>query len=101
MPELTWFAVHPPRDVDLEAVTAVVRPLASRPRWGLPPTTPVVVFEVWSIGGKVQWLLGMDRRLAGDVPDGTRAAGVVGRCHGTAEWSVLTAAHRYGGRGIR
>ncbi len=73
MPELTWFAVHPPRDVDLEAVTAVVRPLASRPRWGLPPATPVVVFEVWSIGGKIQWLLGMDRRLAGDLPAQLRA----------------------------
>ncbi|WP_162907441.1 type IV secretory system conjugative DNA transfer family protein [Allorhizocola rhizosphaerae] len=68
MANLVWFAVHPPRDIDLAAVVAVIRPLASRPRYGLPRATPAVVFEVWSIKGKIHWLLGMDNRLAGDLP---------------------------------
>ncbi|HVI69450.1 MAG TPA: hypothetical protein VM581_03240 [Magnetospirillaceae bacterium] len=68
MPDLCWFEIHPPREVDLAAVTAVIRPLASRPRYGFPAATPPVVFEMWSIGGKVSWLLGMDHRLSGSLP---------------------------------
>jgi hypothetical protein len=68
MAELTWFSISPPRDVDLPAVTAAIRSLASRPRLGMPPTTPIVVVELWSLGGELQWLLGVDPVLANQLP---------------------------------
>jgi Type IV secretory system Conjugative DNA transfer len=68
MADLQWFEVNPPRDLDLTAVTAVVRPLADRPRTGLGGGVPLVVFELWSVGGTIRYLLGVDHRLRKNVP---------------------------------
>lgn len=68
MPELVWFELFPPRGLDLATVTAVVRPLASRPRLGLTRRMPVVVFECWSNEGMLRWLLGVEAVLAPQVP---------------------------------
>jgi hypothetical protein len=71
--DLQWFEMHPPRDLDLAAVTALVRPLTDRPRTGLGAGVPLVVFEVWSFGGQIRYLLGVDQRLAQTVPVGLKA----------------------------
>jgi hypothetical protein len=68
MSELIWFELSPPRDLDLEAVTALVRPLATRPHGGLMGTSPLVVFELWSHGGTISWRLGVDKTQAGILP---------------------------------
>lgn len=68
MADLQWFEMHPPRGLDLAAVTALVRPLADRPRTGFGGGVPLVAFEVWNIGGQIRYLLGVDHRLARSVP---------------------------------
>jgi hypothetical protein len=68
MTQLTWFSINPPRDIDHPSVTAAIRSLASRPRMGTPPATPLVVFETWSVGGRLEWLLGVDPFLADELP---------------------------------
>lgn len=73
MADLRWFEVSPPRDVDLAAVTAVLRPLANRPRLGLTATTPLAVFEVWGYGGEIHWRFGVDAQLAREVAAQLRA----------------------------
>lgn len=72
-PELVWFELHPPRDLDLSAVTAMLRPLASRPRNGVLRRTPHVVFEVWGGAVAPRWLLGMEPMLAWHLPEQLRA----------------------------
>lgn len=67
MPDV-WLEMHPPRDVQPEQLTAMLRTLASRPRLGFTRRTPVVVFEAWATGGTVRWLLGMEQVLMGTVP---------------------------------
>lgn len=67
MPDV-WLEMHPPRDVQPEQLTAMLRTLASRPRLGFARRTPVVVFEAWATGGTVCWLLGMEQVLVGTVP---------------------------------
>lgn len=73
MADLRWYEVSPPRDIDLDAVTGLLRTLATRgPGW--PAATPVVVFELWGAGGgEVRWLLGADRRIAEHLPQRLRA----------------------------
>jgi hypothetical protein len=73
MADLRWFEVTPPRDVDLAAVTSVLRPLANRPRPGLTGTTPVVVFEAWGYDSEIHWRLGVDAQVAREVPAQLRA----------------------------
>jgi hypothetical protein len=73
MAELRWFEVTPPRDVDLAAVTSVLRPLANRPRPGLTGTTPLTVFEAWAHGGEIHWRLGVDAQIAREVSAQLRA----------------------------
>jgi hypothetical protein len=68
MRTLDWFSLSLPRDLDLDQVTAVLRPLAHRPRYGLMDETPIVVFEVWSFGGQISWRLGLDERIARELP---------------------------------
>lgn len=68
MADLQWFEVNPPRELDLAAVTAAVRPLADRPRTGLGGSVPLVVFELWGVGGEVRYLLGVDHRLGTTAP---------------------------------
>jgi hypothetical protein len=69
MPDLRWFELFLPRGLDLGAVTALIRPLASRPRMGmLLPRMPVVVFECWSFAGELHWLLGVESIIAARVP---------------------------------
>jgi hypothetical protein len=58
-----WSELYPPRNIDLAAVTALVRPLVNRPQLGLIPRTPAVVFELWSHQGTLRWLLGVERVL--------------------------------------
>lgn len=67
MPELQWFELNPPRGLDVAALTALIRPLADRPRSGFASATPPVVFEVWGLAGKVQYRIGLDGRIARDV----------------------------------
>src|SRR5262245_23549385 len=68
MPELIWFELSPPRDMDLAAVTALLRPLASRPQRGLVAVPPLVAFELWSRGGAISWRMGVDKTQAGILP---------------------------------
>ena len=71
MTELSWFGLHPPRNLDLQAVTGFIRPLATRPVSGFLATTPLVVFEVWGEGGTdgaaISWRLGVEQRIAADI----------------------------------
>lgn len=68
MPDLTWHQIFPPCDLDVSAVTALLRPLANRPRVGIWRRTPVVVFECWGIQGELRWLLGVETMLAARLP---------------------------------
>jgi energy-coupling factor transporter ATP-binding protein EcfA2 len=72
-PELVWLELYPPHDLDLAAVTAMLRPLANRPRLGMLRRTPVVVFECWSDAGTLRWLLGVEPMLAAQIPAQFRA----------------------------
>lgn len=73
MAELRWFEITPPREIDLTMVTAIIRPLANRPRLGMANATPVVVFEVWGYGGEIHWRLGADAQIAREVAAQLRA----------------------------
>jgi hypothetical protein len=70
---LAWYDVYPPVGLDLAALTKLIRPLASRPRVGLMRRTPIAVFELWSKGGALSWLLGLDQLLTATVPAQLRA----------------------------
>lgn len=72
-PELRWYELHPPRGLSLANVTALVRPLAARPRHGLTRRTPLVVFELWSLAGAVHWRLGVERGVAAQIVRQLRA----------------------------
>lgn len=67
MPELMWYELNPPRGLDLPALTAVIRPLADRPRARLGGATPLVVFELWGMAGKIHYRIGLDARIARDA----------------------------------
>jgi len=67
MTELMWYDVNPPRELELDEVTAVLRPLANRPRPSLLGAPPIVVFELWGQGGLVSWRVGASPRIARDV----------------------------------
>ncbi|MEV6241019.1 type IV secretory system conjugative DNA transfer family protein [Lentzea sp. NPDC051838] len=60
---LTWYRLHLPSGLDVVDVMAFLRPLAHRPRLGLTNRTPVVTLEVWSHGGTLTWLVGVDPQL--------------------------------------
>ena len=77
MTDFTWFEAHPPRELDLADVTALVRVLAGRPRLGLPQLQPLVTFELWLSRDRVRWLVGCDERIARHMP-GELAAQVRG-----------------------
>lgn len=64
----TWYRLHLPSALDVTDVTAFIRPLAHRPRLGLTGRTPVVALELWSHGGTLTWLVGVDHRLR-SLPD--------------------------------
>lgn len=68
MGDLVWFEAFPPKGKSLADITAVLRPLATRPPQGIWRSTPKVVFECWLKAGQVQWLLGIDRRLVRSLP---------------------------------
>jgi hypothetical protein len=76
MPELLWYEIFLPRNLNLDSVTSFVRPLASRPRIGIRQRTPLVVFEQWATAGEVRYLVGIEppltenfiRQLAATVP---------------------------------
>lgn len=68
MAEFSWFEAHPPHTLDLAAVTALVRVLATRPLLGLQQVQPVVTFELWVRKDKVSWLVGCDQRIARHFP---------------------------------
>jgi hypothetical protein len=73
MSELRWFDLTPPRDITLEQVTTLLRPLAHRRRVGWLYTTPPIVLELWGKGGDLGWRLGVDARVAEDVSEELRA----------------------------
>ncbi|HEX3782722.1 MAG TPA: type IV secretory system conjugative DNA transfer family protein [Pseudonocardiaceae bacterium] len=73
MSSLVWFDLYLPPGLTLADATKVIRPLAGRAPSGLVKRTPLVVFEVWSHGGAVRWLLGTDQRLTATLPDQLRA----------------------------
>lgn len=73
MTTLVWYDVYLPSGLDLTAATKLIRPLASRPKLGLTRRTPIVVFELWSKGGTIYWLLGLDQHLVATVPPQLRA----------------------------
>ncbi|MDG4796005.1 hypothetical protein [Micromonospora sp. WMMD1082] len=64
MSRLSWYSLSLPRGMEMADVTAVLRPLAARPRFGVTGAVPLAVLEVWSIGGQVSWRLGLDFRVA-------------------------------------
>lgn len=68
MAELRWFEISPPREVNLAAVTALLRPLASRPPATLTGAVPLAVFELWGLGGReVRYRIGLDPRVSRGV----------------------------------
>jgi energy-coupling factor transporter ATP-binding protein EcfA2 len=67
MSEFVWFEVVPPRSLTLEQVTALMRPLASRPKLGVLGLMPVVVFELWLRRDAAQWLIGVNEQIAVSV----------------------------------
>ena len=67
MSGLAWYELHIPRGLDLDAVTAALRPLASRRRDGAFGQTPVVAFELWRMARATRWLLGIDHQVSGSV----------------------------------
>lgn len=69
---LCWYKLYFPSSLDIAAITRLIRPLATRPRLGFTARTPIVVFELWSHGGVLQWLMGLDHRLT-RLPDQLRA----------------------------
>ncbi|SDE27583.1 type IV secretory system conjugative DNA transfer family protein [Glycomyces harbinensis] len=69
MSELRWFDLTPPRDIDLETVTTLLRPLAHRPSVGWLYMTPPVILELWGEGGRLGWRLGVDARVLGHVAE--------------------------------
>lgn len=71
--QLQWYEGYPPRDVDFEKVTALLRVLAARPRIGLLRKTPVVALELWIQGGTIRWLVGMSEHLTPSLPSQLRA----------------------------
>lgn len=73
MPKITWFELYIPSERDLAAITAVLRPLATRPKLGWRRQTPIVVFELRAEAGNLHWLLGMDERLRHHLPAQLRA----------------------------
>lgn len=58
-----WVELFIPRGLDIDGVTGIVRPLASRPRIGWRGTTPRVVIEQWAHAGQVRYLLGVEAPL--------------------------------------
>ena len=59
MSELSWFDLHPPRGLDLRAVTGVIRPLAARPVGTVLRPGPMIVFELSGSGGNdIAWRIG-------------------------------------------
>jgi DNA helicase HerA-like ATPase len=54
-------------------VTAAVRVLTGRPRFGALELQPLVVFELWLHPGRVRWLVGMDQRIADRLPGELRS----------------------------
>jgi energy-coupling factor transporter ATP-binding protein EcfA2 len=71
--ELRWFEINPPREITVEDVTALLRPLAHRRRFGWQQTPGLVVFELWSLQGRMSWRLGVDARIAAEVTQQLRA----------------------------
>ncbi|MCP2245759.1 type IV secretion system DNA-binding domain-containing protein [Lentzea aerocolonigenes] len=67
-----WFKLFFPVALDIAAITRLIRPLATRPRVGITGRTPVVTFELWSHGGTLAWLIGLDCRLT-HLPEQLRA----------------------------
>ncbi|HEX5116548.1 MAG TPA: type IV secretory system conjugative DNA transfer family protein [Pseudonocardiaceae bacterium] len=68
MTELRWFEAVPPRGTSLAGVTAMVRILAGRPRYGLRQLQPLVVFETWLYPDRVRWLVGIETAVARTLP---------------------------------
>jgi hypothetical protein len=68
MIELRWYEAYPPRNASLAEVTAMVRLLASRPRYGLRRLQPIVVFELWAFPDKLAWLVGIEPTIARTLP---------------------------------
>jgi hypothetical protein len=68
MTEFSWFAAFPPNKLDVADVANLLRVLVGRPRYGLSGRQPVVVFELWTEVGQVRWQIGMDIRVAGQLP---------------------------------
>lgn len=75
MTEWRWYEAFPPRGMSPAEVTAVVRVLAGRPRFGVLGLHPLVVFELWLHHDRVRWLVGMDERLSGTLPGELRTQG--------------------------
>jgi DNA helicase HerA-like ATPase len=74
-----WCELFPPRGMTQTDVTAVVRVLTGRPRFGALGLQPLVVFELWLHPGRVRWLVGIDERIADRLPGEFRA-----QCRGLA-----------------
>lgn len=68
MSNFIWFEAFPPRGLKLEQVTALVRPLASRPRLGVFGLMPVVVFELWLGHQSARWFIGVEEQLRFSLP---------------------------------
>jgi hypothetical protein len=73
MAEWRWYEAFPPRGISPAEVTAVVRVLAGRPRFGMLGLHPLVTFELWLHSNRVRWLIGMDQRLSPTLPGELRA----------------------------
>jgi hypothetical protein len=68
MSDFRWYELFPSQGCSLDQVTAAIRVLAGRPRFGLTQLQPVVVFELWLCRDRVRWLIGCDQRVARHLP---------------------------------
>lgn len=64
---LDWFEVHFPPELSRAQITRALQPLAYRPKVGWLQRTPAVVFELRASKGLARWLVGIERRISGEL----------------------------------
>jgi len=63
MRDLSWWELFIPHGLTLDHVTALLRPMASRPLVGSLKRTPTVIIEQWQIAGRTRHLLAVEAPL--------------------------------------
>ncbi|MGW4844868.1 hypothetical protein [Nocardia brasiliensis] len=94
MREFSWWELFLPHGLTLDQVTALLRPMASRPLLGLARVTPTVVIEQWHLGGRTRHLLAVEAPLKESFVRGLAASvsGLVVRAFNPAERPAVRSA---------